>query len=148
MKKYRERFEEVGLCQALRQLRQPVDWKVLFDLCGLWNPLTHTFFSSSRELTILLEEVSALLGTRHADPSIYYRDAYLLPIGVVGSFSHLKRIFGSVVVPEDLVLDGCIKLSSLWKIFWKQRDSIRSEASCLKCVFILIGGLCSSQMKL
>ena len=43
--------------------------------------------------------------------------------------------------PEDLVLDGCINLASLWKFFSKQRDSIRSEASCLECIFILIGGL-------
>ena len=81
------------------------------------NPHTHTFFTSSRELTILLEEVSALLGTQQADPSIYSRDVYLLPIGVVGSISLLKRIFGSVIVPEDLVLDGYINLASLWKFF-------------------------------
>ena len=88
-----------------------------------------------------MEKVSVLLGTQQANPSIYSRNAYLLPTGVVGSFSLLKRIFGSVIVPEDLVLDGCINLASLWKFFLKQRDNIHSEVSCLECIFILIGGL-------
>ena len=82
-----ECLEEASLRQALRMLRQPIDWKVLFGFCGLWNPLTHTFFTSFGELTIILEEVGMLLGTRQADPSIYSHDAYLLPIGVVGLFS-------------------------------------------------------------
>ena len=60
---------------------------------------------------------------------------------VVGSFSLIKRIFGSAIVLVDLVLDGCINLASLWKFFSKQRDSSHSETSCLECIFILIGGL-------
>ena len=94
-------------------LRQPIDWKAFFDLCGLWDPLTHTFFTSSGELTILLEEVSVLLDTRQADSSIYSRDAYLQSVGFI-------------VVLEDLVLDGRINLASLWKFFSKQRGNIWS----------------------
>ena len=119
LKKYGERLEEVGLRQALRMLRQPIDWKALFGLYRLWNPLTHTFLTSSSKLTILLEEVSVLLVTLQADSSIYSCDAYLLPVAVVGSFSLLKRNFGSVTIPKDLVLDRCINLAFLWKFFSK-----------------------------
>ena len=71
------------------------------------------FFTSVGEITVLIEEASALLGTHQADSTIYSRDAYRFPVGIVGSFSILKRLFSSMTVLEDLVSDGCINLASM-----------------------------------
>ena len=85
LKKYGECLEEVGLRQALRMLHQSI-WledslRTLWALEPSYPHIFHTFWGTN----YFVGEVSVLLGTYQADPTLYSHDTYLLPIGIVGS---------------------------------------------------------------